>query len=158
MPITATSTVRTISTELFEEALAKTAADLPGKLHVFIDEASRLGVYAEQKKTLFLLARAAGVEAALKLGYVDTAGRLWTDVVSSSTAAPAPARQYLQTLAHLIGGSIAGSEKYPRVVNSRGVTPPVAEFLDVYKAGWLGAIQAFIAQTQAVASASEDDR
>jgi len=156
MPPKSVATVKTISIELFDEALAKIASTLPAKLHALVEELERLGVYSEQKKSLQLLAKAAGVETPIKLGYVDKYGKLWTDNVLPS-APPDAARQYLATLATLIGGSVNDHPTHPAVTTNGKSAPLVADYLDVNRSGWIGAIEAFIAATVAQASIDRDD-
>lgn len=138
---------KTISVELFDEALAKIAADLPNKLHALVDELGRQGVFAEQKKSLQLFAKVSGVEAPIKLGYVDKYGKFWTDNVLPS-APQAAARQYLATLAALIGGSVKDDPKFPSVTTNGKAAPLIADYLDVNRAGFIGAIEAFILAAQ----------
>ena len=152
----ANPTVKTISVELFDEALAKQNAALPAKLHKLVEDLARQGVWAEQKKSLLLMARVPGVETPLKLGYIDKYGKLWTDNVTSS-APPSAARQYLATLAVLIGGSVTEDPTHPRVVGSNGTAPVVADFVDIHRAAWIGAIEAFIAATASEAGIDQGD-
>jgi hypothetical protein len=122
------------------------------KLHTLMGELARISVTTEQKKSLLLLATVPGRDVPIRLGYVDFKGRLWTDNVLPS-APPGAARQYLATLAALIGGKLSASEKY--VITRHETTPLVADFLDVNKAGWISAIETFIAQSQQL---TDDDR
>ncbi len=150
IPPKSVGTVKTISIEMFDEALAKVSNSLPDKLHELVAELGRLGVYSEQKKSLLILAKVPGFENPIKLGYVDKYGKLWTDNVLTSAPSNA-ARQYLATLAALISGSVNGNPTHPSVTTNGTSAPLVADYLNVHRSGWISAIEAFITATAAQA-------
>jgi hypothetical protein len=156
MPIEAGITVKTISTELFDEALAKVATTLPLKISQFVVSLHDLGVYSEQKKSLQLLAKAPGLGLPIKLGYIDRYGKLWTDNVIPS-APPVAARQYVSKLAALVNGSVSNKDIYSMATTNGKSAPFVSDILDAHQSQWRRVIDDFITSSIAEGSIDRED-
>lgn len=129
MPVTpAVAAGKTITSELFDEALATKDPALPARLRALLSQLAPLGVVTEQKASLHLLAQVPGYDAPLKLGYIAKNGQFWTDNVAAA-APPAAAMSYLETLADIVCGSV-NIEQAPYVTTNGKSAPTILALLD----------------------------
>lgn len=143
MPVGSDTKPTSISSELYFEELAKSDPALPGLLRAFAASLEPLGVYTDQRKTLNL--KVEGPDKAINLGYINTKGRLWTDV--GGQAPPPEYMDYLQTLANLIGGKVVVGS-YPCVLDHTGSKPLLRQLLPQHSDAWRSAITKLVEKTR----------
>lgn len=143
----------TMSSELFDEALAKRDPQLPSMLRAFIGQASGLGVYSEQRAGLHLLVNVPGYELPLKLGYITKTGQYWTENIVSAAPAAA-AGLYLERLAQMIDGQVT-TDAQPYAATSKGngkSAPFVRDLLREHADGWFDIIMRFVRECEEIAA------
>lgn len=142
VPISTLSSVKTMTSELFDEALAKKDSQLPGMLRSFLAQLAPLGVGTVQDKTLKLIAHVAGYDQPIRLGYITKNGQLWTENVH--LGAPAAASMaYVDRLARMIDGVVTGSST-PYATTNGSSAPNVLALLRDQPSEWHEAIAQFI--------------
>jgi hypothetical protein len=152
VPVTAVSgKPQSITSELFDEAIAKRGAGLPEALRQFAASLEPLGVYVEQRAALNLKVEV-GADKPLNVGYVQKNGQVW--IGSGLAAAPPEARKnYLDRLGEAIGGAVGVTGYGCLAVN--GSAPPLEMLLPAHAAAWRSAVEALIAESRAASEVQQ---
>ena len=147
VPAKAVTKPKSITEDLFYEALAAKHPALPAAIKIFLAEAAALGVYPDFQASLNLKVDIADAPRPLNIGYIQKNGQLWTNPVRG-VAGDTLALAYAQRLADLIGGKVAMPDEIYVTTNGTSA-PSVANLLPDQRQGWLSAIQALIQGFQA---------
>ncbi len=132
----AVSKPKSITAEMFDEALAKRDADLPQRLRRFSEGLESIGVYVDQRAALNLKVDVGG--DTLNLGYIDKAGKIWVWVGSNFVSFEIRNR-YVERLADLIGGKVV-LKPYPCLMTKDGKTPSIESLIPKHEYSWREAI------------------
>lgn len=134
-----------ISEELYYEALARTAPNLPPHLRELLAQLEPLGVYPDLKASLNLKLDLPGADKPINFGYITKTGKVWTDALALSVPREVALR-YNQTLASLIGGAIAWLPSGSSYLTTNGKSAPLlAALLPEHSSAWVQAIGEVIA-------------
>lgn len=133
---------KSITEDMFYEAVGARNPLLPGAIKAFVDAAAALGVYPDFKASLNLKVDIAEASAPLNIGYIQKNGQLRTNPVGWQ-AGESLGLAYAQRLADLIGGVVATHDGIYVSTNGSSM-PSVASLLPAHQAEWLAAIKALI--------------
>ncbi len=152
VPAKAVEKSKSISEEIFYEALAAQAADLPSAIRAFLALVEPLGVYADLKASLNLKFDHPDLNSPVNLGYIHKNGTLWTSPLAGSVPQDIALR-YNQTLAALIGGAVATGSSGPYLTNGKTV-PLITALLPEHAEAWAAAMRQVI---EAIERAKDGD-
>ena len=131
---------RTMTEEMFMEALAKQDPSLPGVVRDFLELIEPLGVAPEYFASLNLKVDLPFHERPTNFGYITKTGKFWTDPLSW-TAPRQVAIRYNEALRDLIGGSIVETGTGTIYLSTNGSSAPVINaLLPQHASGWAKAI------------------
>lgn len=142
VPAKAAEKSKSISEEIFYEALAAQAADLPSAIRAFLALVEPLGVYTDLKASLNLKFDHPDLSSPVNLGYIHKNGTLWTSPLAGSVSQDIALR-YNQTLAALIGGAVATGSSGPYLTNGKTV-PLITALLPEHAQAWAAAMRQVI--------------
>lgn len=135
---------QSLTEQTFYEAIAARASALPQHIRAFIDNVAPLNVYADMKGSLNLKLENALTEKPINLGYIGKDGRLRTDAVGWFAPERA-ARNYVETLAALVGGEVVTGNAWSSAsVKVDGKPPLIDQLLPAHAEEWRNAIQRLI--------------
>lgn len=131
---------KTITEEMFMEALARRDPALPKAVREFLAMIEPLGVAPEYLASLNLKAALPFSERATNFGYVTKTGKFWTDPLSW-TAPKSIAMRYNEALRALIGGTIVETNSGTIYLSTNGSSAPViSALLPQHASAWAEAI------------------
>ncbi len=142
----------TITEDKFYEALAAVDSDLPERLRSFLTALEPLNVESDFGQSSQVLRWRAGGDAKWNFGTINTAGKLWTDMLggqSKQFGRPDLGQVYLEHLSAIVPGLKIKSTKADQpgyLVKQNGTLPEVVEFLakPERREMWRSAIEQFI--------------
>lgn len=147
MPAKTAAKAKSITEDLFYEALATKSPALPAAIKAFLAGAAPLGVYPDFQASLNLKVDIADASRPLNIGYIQKNGQLWTNPVRG-VAGETLAFSYAQRLADLIGGKVATQDDIYVTTNGTSA-PSVGALLPAHQQDWLTAIKTLIKAVEA---------
>lgn len=128
---------------LFDEQMESRRRGLAREIRDFVASLEPLGVYPEMLRSLNLKVEV-GREKPANLGYIQKNGQLWTNALAWAMPLD-PTLEYNETLARLIGGTVARSSEGAPYVSTNGKSAPrIEEFLPTHGPAWREAIRTLI--------------
>ena len=134
----------TLTEELFYEEIGKIDPSTPSRLRQFLSQIRPLGISHEMKKTLMLGWHAPNGDS-FNLGYVQTNGHVWFDIIHGKARSIGLGRisyAYLESLAKAIGGHVQKTRDWSLKLGDSA--PPISALLD-HDDAWVEAIRRFVA-------------
>lgn len=145
IPAAAQRGAQSISSADFWDEMAKRDPSLPTAIQSFLSALEPLGVYPDLKASLNLKLDLADQDKPINLGFIMKNGTFWPNP-ASSTLPEAIWRQYFESLAEMIGGTVIDepNSKYVAVNGRSG--PRIEEFLPQHQDKWVAAIERVISE------------
>lgn len=145
---------KTLTEEMFMEALAKQDARLPAAVRAFLEMIEPLGVAPEYLASLNLKVDLPFHERPTNFGYITKSGRFGSHPFSW-TAPRATALLYNEGLQDLIGGRIVETSSGSIYLSTNGSsTPGIDALLPEHAAAWAGIMAQVIGSARAVQESS----
>lgn len=154
--VTAQTQSRTISDELYFEALGSKWPQAPAAIRSLLVRLEPLGVYPEIMASLNLKFDLPGAAKAINFGYINKGGKVWTDTFAWNAPA-AIALRYNERLAAAFGGVVSYTSDGSSNVTTNGSAGfRVTDILPQYEDAWVAAIAEAIEALRAHAAAADD--
>jgi hypothetical protein len=129
---------QSITSTDFWESLGQRDPKMPGAIRTLLAALEPLGVYADIKASLNLKADLPNRAKPVNFGYIAKNGQFWTGIAAYSTPEQAW-RPYLETLAAMIGGTVAEGNEHNVTTGGRSA-PRIDQFLPAHQDGLIEAI------------------
>ena len=152
VPTQAVAAPRSISEEMFYEALAARDPALPAAIRAFLKLVEPLGVFADLRASLNLKVELPDTTRPTNFGYIQKNGQLWTSPFAW-TSPPEIAFRYNARLAELIHGEVARQDSTYVSTNGRSA-PQIGQLLPEHSESWAALIRETIAELRTVSQAA----
>lgn len=152
VPAQATSAPRSISEDMFYEALATRDPTLPSAIRTFLKLVEPLGVFADLRASLNLKVELPDTARPTNFGYIQKNGQLWTSPFAW-TSPPEIALRYNARLAELIHGEVAKQDATYLSTNGRSA-PQIGQLLPEHAESWAALIRETIAELRDASQAA----
>jgi hypothetical protein len=143
---------KSISEEMFFEALAARDPKLPSAVRDFLKLVEPLGVFADLRASLNLKVELPDAPRPTNFGYIQKNGQLWTSPFAW-TAPEEIALRYNARLAELIHGQVAKHDSIYLSTNGSSA-PLISQLLPDYAEAWAALIQETISVLRTASEAS----